>query len=233
MNHADVLTVLTEFLSPAPAVHGGGDAGIVGLVDQVIDKIMALVESGAGWSLFPGIRALALNIHPMIVHFPIAFLSAFFLIELYGVVRGRSEVRVAASWMLYLGAASAIAAVVAGLVAAANVPHGALVHETMEWHERIMLGVAGLALTLAAWRAMVSGQFETPMAQGLHLFMASLMIALMLVGTDLGGLMVYQHGVGVASLQSIQDSHQHAHAAPEEQGTSPSVPAAALVGERH
>ena len=216
------LPVFSDFTAWIPLVHGGaGDGpggGIVGWVEILLERINGLIESGAAFVLFPGIRALAMNVHPMVVHFPIAFLSAFFLLDIIGVSFRRPAVRQVASWMLYLGAFGAVTAAAAGLIAAGSVPHGESVHEVMEWHQRLMLGVSALAVVLAVWRAAVAGRCSSTMAQGLHLFLATLMITLMVLGTDLGGLMVYQHGVGVASLQSPEELHRHAH-------TSPAAPA--------
>jgi uncharacterized membrane protein len=185
---------------------------LVGLVEVFLEKVTSLIESGASFELFPGIKALAMNVHPMLVHFPIAFLSAFFVLELLGIILCRPGLRQAASWMIYLGALGAAAAVAAGLVAAGHVPHGQEVHEVMEWHQRLMLMVFGLSAALAVWRAL-GGFLLSPMALGLHLLTATVMMTLLVLGTDLGGLMVYQHGVGVRNLQEMEDTHRHAHSA--------------------
>lgn len=42
--------------------------------------------------VFPGIAAMA-NIHPMTVHFPIALLNAFFLMELLGFLLKKEKLR--------------------------------------------------------------------------------------------------------------------------------------------
>lgn len=223
-----------DWAALVPVVHGdeGAGAGIIGLVERVLEKIGGLIESGASWVLFPGIKTLAMNVHPMLVHFPIAFLTGFFLLEIIGVVLRRPNLRQAAGWMLYLGALGAVLAAAAGLVAAGNVPHGETVHEVMDWHERLMLTVAGLAVVLAVWRAAVAGQFGSRMAQALHWMLGTLMVTLLALGTDLGGLMVYRHGVGVAGLQRDAETSRHAHGAasdrepehdPESQRAGPRV----------
>jgi len=202
--------------SGLPLLHGGGDesgGGLVGLVEALLASITNLIESSSAIALFPGIRALASNVHPLIVHFPIAFLSAYFLLEVVGLVVRRPALRQLASGMLYLGAGGAAVAAAAGLVAAAGVPHGGQVHEIMEWHERLMLTVSILAVVLAFWR-FLAGTAVSTMAVGLHLFLATAMMALMMFGTDLGGLMVYRYGVGVASLQAQEDVHHHVHGTP-------------------
>lgn len=62
------------------------------------------------------------NIHPMLVHFPIAFLNGFFLMEVIGFISKREEFRAAARWMLYLGTLGALVAVAAGLRGFVNLP---------------------------------------------------------------------------------------------------------------
>lgn len=226
MNDEWLAAVCSALYQGAPLIHGeegDGEGGIVSLVQMLLEKITSLVESGTAWMLFPGVRALAMNLHPIIVHFPIAFLSGYFLLDVIGVAMRRPSLRHAASWMLYLGALGAVVAAAAGLIAASNVPHGDMVHEVMEWHERMMLTVAGLALVLAIWRAAAAGHVSSTMAQGLHLFLSTLMMTLLVLGSDLGGLMVYQHGVGVAHLQQPEEASRHTHAEPSIQSRQESA----------
>lgn len=202
-----------------PAVHGGGDGstggGWVGLLDGFLEKITGILESGASFEFFPGVKALASNVHPLIVHFPIGFLTAFFLFELAGVALRKEELRRTASWLLYLGVLGALMAVAAGLVAEDTVPHGEEVHAIMGWHGRLGITVASLSLVLAAWRIAAKANFS-PMAKSLHLSLAAIMVICLFLGADLGGLMVYQYGVGVKSLQQPDEHHHPADTASEQ-----------------
>lgn len=212
---------LADFSSIAgflPSVHGGADAaggGLVGLLDKLLENATRSVEPGGSFQLLPGIQALGPNIHPSLVHFPIAFLSVFFLLEVLGSFFYRDKLRQAAAPMLYCGAVGAVLAAAAGLYAASTVPHGQAVHEIMEWHQRIGLIVASLALVLSAWR-LLTKRVMAGMDRALYLFLAGLMTVGMVFGADLGGLMVYQHGVAVQSLQQPDAHHQHGSAAPTE-----------------
>jgi uncharacterized membrane protein len=96
------------------------------------------------------------------------------------------------------------------LYAAATVPHGQAVHEIMEWHQRLGLIVATLAAILSIWR-LAAKQRIAGMAGALHLFLAAIMTASLVVGADLGGLMVYEHGVAVRQLQDPNARHDHGH----------------------
>jgi uncharacterized membrane protein len=110
--------------------------------------------------------------------------------------------------MLYLGAAAAVIAVASGLIAGSIAPHGDEVHELLIWHQRLGITTATLASGLALFRAF-GGMPQTPMTHGLHLFVSALLALTLAFGTDLGGLMVYRHGLGVKSLQPTHTEHSH------------------------
>ncbi|HWO99843.1 MAG TPA: DUF2231 domain-containing protein [Methylococcus sp.] len=195
-----------------PLIHGGGDdsagGGLLGLLDQILEVATRMTEPGAAFTWFPGVQALASNVHPLIVHFPIAFLIAFFFMDLVAVIWRRPALRHVASWMLYLGAFGAVAAAAAGLAAEATVAHGETVHEILEWHARLGLTVASLSVALVLWRIMAKGRFSS-MANAFHLSLGAIVVLAILLGADLGGLMVYQHGVGVKAVPQ-PDDHHHA-----------------------
>ncbi|HWP01050.1 MAG TPA: DUF2231 domain-containing protein [Methylococcus sp.] len=150
--------------------------------------------------LFPGLSQMA-NVHPILVHFPIGLLFSFWMVEVLAVLAGRESLRRAASWMLYLGTLGAIAAVFAGFEAAATVEHDDVVHEIMERHEMLGLSVLGMAVLLSLWRLLRRARFSR-FGQTLHLVLGLAMIVTMAFGTDLGGLMVYHHGVGVRAMHN-------------------------------
>lgn len=194
-----------------PSVHGSGDtggAGWVGLLETMLDSATQLFESGGSFDLLPGISSLAPNIHPLLVHFPIAFLNAFVAFDLAATVYRRQELMRVASWMLYLGALGAVVAAAAGLFAAGFVPHGEEVHKILAWHERLGLTVASLAVALSFWRLAARDHF-TGMASAFRFVLAWIMVIAMFFGADLGGFMVYQHGVGVKNLQAQGAEHHH------------------------
>ena len=193
-----------------PSIHGSADggAGLVGLLDTVLNALSKAFDSGGGFEWLPGIGVLGLNIHPGLVHFPIAFLTVFFLLEMLGMFIPGGRLRQTASAMLYCGTLGALLAAAAGLYAANTVPHGAEVHDIMEWHERFGLAVAGLALGFSAWR-----YWARPAVQGMERALLSalsiIMMAGLVFGADLGGLMVYGHGVAVHALQEADAHHHH------------------------
>ena len=193
-----------------PGVHAGHDqgSGLLGLIDQLLETVTR--DTPSAWHLLGGIETLGANVHPLLVHFPIAFLTGFLVVEVLGLALRKPAARQWASGLLYLGAFSAVLTAIAGLIAAETVTHGALVHAIMQWHMRAGLTVATLATALGLWRRM-SGLPASSMAQAFSLFLAVLMAVVMVLGADLGGMMVYQHGVGVHSLQQASEHQHHLH----------------------
>jgi uncharacterized membrane protein len=160
-------------------------------------------------NLFPGLAAMA-NWHPVLVHFPIALLSSYFLLDLAGAIARKPGWRDAAGIMLYLGTLSAAAAVALGLHAAATVAHSDAVHDIMMEHRDHGLVVLGTALLLSLWRCW-RGKRWSAWGSSLHLLLAGAMVANMLHGADMGGLMVYGYGVGMSGKPQAQDGHSHSH----------------------
>ncbi|CAD6879666.1 hypothetical protein [Methylomonas albis] len=196
------------------AVHGGGDSGggLSGGVDSLLSFLEVLVRQSPSESfnsLLPGIAALQ-NIHPLLVHFPIALLTLFFTLDLIGSLANRPEWRQIAGAFLYLGTVFAGFAVAAGLVAAATVAHGGNVHEVMEHHEHLGISVLSLAAVLAAWRLLSKGHIVGP-ANTLYLLLAAILSGLLAFTADLGGLMVYKYGVSVQAADQINRAAAQAH----------------------
>jgi len=196
-------------------IHGGEDHG--GLADGLvsllafIEGLAATTPGGLFSTLMPGVSAM-MNIHPMLVHFPIAFLLAFFAVDAVATVAKKPSWREVASWFLYLGTVAAAFTVLAGFIAADTVPHGDNVHAIMERHEHFGISVLSLATVLSLWR-MKTGAALHGVANGLFLSAAAILCLLLSLGADLGGLMVYKYGVAVAAVPVPEYGvgHEHGH----------------------
>ncbi len=203
---------MTNFLSFQ--IHGGADHG-GGLTDSLaeflafFEGISALGLGELFALLLPGIANMD-NIHPMLVHFPIALFTVFFILDVLGTLAKKPQWRNVASWLLYIGTFTTVFTVIAGFVAANSVAHGDNVHDIMERHEHIGVAVLSLATLLSFWRAKI-GVLMTGGANSFFLLLAALLFGLMAAGADLGGLMVYKYGVAVQAVPLAEEAYEHEH----------------------
>jgi uncharacterized membrane protein len=167
-------------------------------------------------SLLPGLRAMP-NIHPLLVHFPIAFLWGALLVELLAVWRRRDDWHRVAVVLLYLGAAGAVAAATSGWFAEETVEHTEASHEVLELHETIMLWMTSLTVVLAGVAFFGAGRLETRRLQTFLLAGLLVVCLMLLFGADRGGQLVYQFGTGVQRPPAPPPAAQAGPPAPETQ----------------
>ncbi len=190
-------------------IHGNADGHneILEMLTSFLSFFEGLTSNGGasnGSNFLEGITSLA-NIHPLLVHFPIAFLSLFVAVDLIGTAAKKTEWRSFASGLLYLGTVFAGLTVWAGFNAADTVPHGHNVHDIMERHEQLGLSILALSMALTAWR------LRRPVdGWGIYNALTVILLGVIIFGADLGGLMVYKYGVAVEAVTvSPEDSHHH------------------------
>lgn len=197
-------------------IHGGGDHGgvahYVGELLSFVEGLLTRQPADIFAAMMPGVAGMA-NIHPLLVHFPIAFLIGFFLLDWLASLVGNSQWRIAAGAMLYFGTFGAALAVTAGFAAAETVPHGDNVHALMTRHQYFGVSVLVLATLLSLWRLLAGGRISGG-ANFFFLLSAGLLCLLLTLGADLGGLMVYRYGVAVDSgaggvTAETARAHQH------------------------
>ena len=200
------------------SVHAGGEAILV--IMEMLTHLLTLLERlpfmsfhEAMLELFPGILSLH-NLHPLFVHFPIVLLPLFFLFDLGGLLFNRTLWRDVASLLLWLGLLFSGITVLSGLFAAKSIPHAEDVHLIMESHKHLAILVFFLTGILVVWRA---SHARPPVGVDGWSFLglAGLTSILVVFTADMGGLMVYQHGVAVspvmetAELQHAAEQHEH------------------------
>jgi len=217
-----------------PQIHGGGQEGISpakGLEAFLtfLEKMTTLSPAEIFRTLLPGIATLP-NIHPLLVHFPIVFFISFFFADVLGGMLHKIHWRNFATAALYLGTVSAMLTVAAGLQAAYSVPHNDASHAVMLRHQSFGISVLVLAVLLSIRRFFASEDFLSKQTYG-HYSLSTLLVILLSLGADLGGFMVYHHGVSVTPVMQQQqilyvpapvhsyqapthshDGHSHSHA---------------------
>ena len=153
--------------------------------------------------MFPGAQHLQ-NLHPLVIHFPIAFLMGAALLYVAAWLLKSERFAHSAFVMLVLGALSLAAAVATGLYA----EQGVMVHlsvraQLLAPHKRLMLVTSGLGAVLTIW-AIVARPFPKK-GRWLFLLLVLAMVGVMTAGADFGGRMVYDYNAGgTACRQPIQ-----------------------------
>lgn len=146
--------------------------------------------------MLPGLAG-ARDLHPMFVHFPIALWSAALLFWVLGVARTAEPWLTTARWLTTLALLGAAASVATGLLAEERLGHDSPGHDVVHVHKYFMLATtaAGLVTALVAWLTRKRGP-RWAWTWGASLIVT---VALMILGADRGGLLVFGHGVGTTS----------------------------------
>lgn len=149
------------------------------------------------------------EIHPMLVHFPLAFLLGGVVLDLYGWWRGSPGAVRAATGLLVAGVLTGLVTAAAGWLAMETVPaHTGEAHRLMEWHMYVQLASVGVFAVAAylRWR-----RRDAPpgwWSRGLG-WAAAVAIT---VGASFGGYIVYHGGAGVEPrllADWVKTEHEH------------------------
>ena len=142
----------------------------------------------------PGVQHLQ-NIHPLLVHFPIAFLMGAALFYFLAWVLRSDKLATAAFMILILGAISAAAAVGTGLYGEEGVMVSRSVREhLLDVHEEFMLATLGLSIVLTLW-ALFARPFPRK-GRPFFLLLLVVLLVIMTLGADYGARMVYDYNAG-------------------------------------
>jgi uncharacterized membrane protein len=145
------------------------------------------------------------EIHPALVHFPIALLLAATFLDIVAARRGNAGLAKVGLGLVVAGASSALVAAASGLLAYFTVPS-----HTEGAHIRMLIHPA-LAVTAVALYAIVGVRRRRNWLAipGKGLIVLSVVAAAFLVAAGtLGGYLVFQDGVGV-NRRAVQDAHHH------------------------
>jgi uncharacterized membrane protein len=163
-----------------------------------------MLEDFRLWAEFPGAHALQ-NLHPLLVHYPIAFLTASVPIYFLAWTLQSEPLETIGLWLLLLGTLGAVMAAYTGLMGSQGVMVSQSVRDNiLVYHKWLMLTVLALSLLLAGWALLAR-----PMPRrGRALFMIGLvlMAAVLAKGADYGGWMVFSYNAGGSLPQPIEFS---------------------------
>jgi uncharacterized membrane protein len=144
--------------------------------------------------MLPGMK-VALNYHPIFVHFPIVLWLAALLFELLAIWQANDELQRTASRLLYLGTLAAIITAMTGLAAQNSVPPGDA-QRAVGIHETLMLTATSLAIALSMFAFFKRKNFAAQLRKVMLLGLVLLAILLTL-GADRGAELVYGYGSAV------------------------------------
>jgi uncharacterized membrane protein len=146
------------------------------------------------------------NLHPLVVHYPIAFLTTSLPVYLLAWFSRDKSLEVVGLWLLTLGTLGAGAAVYTGWSAGEGVMIAPSVREhILVYHKSLMLATSSLSVVLAAWALLAR-----PMPRrGRWIFVIGLavMVLVLAKGADYGGWMVFGYNAGGKLPQPIEFSN--------------------------
>jgi uncharacterized membrane protein len=140
------------------------------------------------------------NIHPIIVHFPIALIVVVAIFDLIGLVLKKKRFVQTANILTVFAVLGTIMAVASGLLAAESVWHTDFGHELLETHETVGFIFTGILVVLAIFRFAV-GERLFGKAGWIAFVLSMAAAAVVAYGSYLGGEMVYRYGTGVKEAQ--------------------------------
>lgn len=147
--------------------------------------------------LLAGLRGLP-NVHPLVVHLPIVLLPLGLGLDLLGASIKRRDVQLAGRWALWAGTLGAAVAFYTGH-AAAELAQPYLSEEAaalVRTHHNLGLATFVASVILSLGRFFAVERFPMPLRVA-YLALAGVVVATLVVGADVGGQLVYRHGVAV------------------------------------
>lgn len=167
--------------------------------------ILAHTEGGYGW----GGPFEPWEIHPALNHLPIAFLLGGVAVDSYAWWRGRPNLSSVATGLLVAGVLTGGFAWLSGVLAFFTVPaHTEEAHWLMFWHG----GVQTIALAMFSWVAWKRWRNATSPPLALVRVVGCIGAVLLLIGSGVGGYIVYHGGAGIDPqllAPEVRQSHSH------------------------
>jgi len=153
--------------------------------------------------LFPGTLSMK-NVHPLFVHFPIAYWTGALFVEFLAVLY-KEELHKVARWLLYLGTFSAVATLATGFVAESTLAQETGGHHThspshtaIHTHRNWMVTSSIIGMLVSLHMFLIDRKRKWKRHRWGMLFEVTILVIMMALGADRGGRLVYTLGVGVA-----------------------------------
>ncbi|MDR4480723.1 MAG: DUF2231 domain-containing protein [Nitrospira sp.] len=137
-----------------------------------------------------------LQVHPMLVHFPIALLFASVLFDMAARVFTRDSLRDGALWLLGFGLLGGIVAAFAGGVAEEAAEKAGVAEALIETHEMLAKVTLGIMGVMFLYRFLLRNRLTAGAFVAYSLLAAVGLVAISATGHT-GGNLVYEHGAGV------------------------------------
>jgi uncharacterized membrane protein len=136
-------------------------------------------------------RPIDRPIHPMLIHFPIAFTIGALALDALSLLIGLRSGPIAATWLVVGALAGFVGAAIAGLADRSAMPKDAKVRRVATRHALVQVVAAAVVALNLAVRWSDRGVFEAEAAWIVLDVIGALLVGM---GADLGGRMVYGMG---------------------------------------
>lgn len=135
-------------------------------------------------------------VHPVLVHFTVAFLVTGGLCEAFGIFRGNERVERFGGALVVIGALVLVPTVATGFLAQNTItpPPGST--PALEQHERFAIIALGVFLVTMLWKGWDRGRVRES-NRAMYAVLLLVAVAVLLWVAYLGGRLVYEFGVGV------------------------------------
>lgn len=137
------------------------------------------------------------ELHPTLVHLPLALLPLAVGSEILGAVTDRPVFRTFGRRAITLAAAGAVGAAVTGLIAGEEVNVEGEARDMLQTHRNLNAVATVVAITMAFWRHRIRKADAAYLAAGVA------GIGVVTYTGYLGGQLVYEHGVGVDPAKGV------------------------------
>ena len=151
------------------------------------------------------------NIHPLVIHFPIVLLLAAVFSEFMGHISGNAYAKKTAKVALLFGTLSLAVAVFTGWLAHQTVPHSEQSYPVIETHQLLGFLALGGFSSAALFKFILVPTFKSCWIYRLYLLLSLASIGILIMGAHYGGKLVYEYGVGVKPLESLNEKVEPSH----------------------